>query len=50
MVAIGGATLRPIGVDVNPITRERIICQQLYKRVLAVLATVGLYERSGGWL
>jgi glutaminase len=43
-----GATLADGGV--NPITGERAIEKRHCKRVLAVLATAGLYERSGDWL
>ena len=43
-----GATLADGGV--NPITKERVIEADRCKRVLAVLATAGLYEQSGDWL
>ena len=43
-----GATLADGGV--NPVTGERVIEARNCKRVLAVLATAGLYERSGEWL
>ena len=43
-----GATLADGGV--NPITGERVIDAGICQRVLAVLATAGLYERSGDWL
>src|ERR1700677_1082338 len=43
-----GATLADGGV--NPFTGERAIDTSHCKRVLAVLATSGLYERSGDWL
>ena len=43
-----GATLADGGV--NPITGERAIGAGSCRRVLAVLATSGLYERSGDWL
>jgi glutaminase len=51
-------TARDLGVmaatfadgGVNPITGERVISADNCKRVLAVLATAGLYERSGDWL
>lgn len=47
-LAVMGATLADGGV--NPITNERVIDAPHCKRVLAVLATAGLYERSGDWL
>ncbi len=47
-LAVMGATLADGGV--NPITREQVIEARHCKRVLAVLATAGLYERSGDWL
>jgi glutaminase len=47
-LAMMGATLADGGV--NPITKERVIDADCCKRVLAVLATAGLYEQSGDWL
>jgi glutaminase len=47
-LAVMGATLADGGV--NPITGERAIETRHCRRVLAVLATSGLYERSGEWL
>jgi glutaminase len=47
-LAMMGATLADGGV--NPITKERVIDADRCKRVLAVLATAGLYEQSGDWL
>lgn len=47
-LAVMGATLADGGV--NPITKERVIDRAHCKRVLAVLATAGLYELSGDWL
>ena len=47
-LAVMGATLADGGV--NPLTRERVIDPPVAKRVLAALATAGLYERSGDWL
>jgi glutaminase len=47
-LAVMGATLADGGV--NPRTRERIIDASGCQRVLAVLATAGLYEQSGDWL
>ncbi|WP_426574650.1 glutaminase A [Aquihabitans sp. McL0605] len=47
-LAVMGATLADGGI--NPITGEQAIEPRHCKRVLAVLATAGLYERSGEWL
>ncbi len=47
-LAVMGATLADGGV--NPETKERVIDPVNCKRVLALLATAGLYERSGDWL
>jgi len=47
-LAVMGATLADGGV--NPITKQRVIDAAHCKRVLAVLATAGLYELSGDWL
>jgi glutaminase len=47
-LAIMGATLADGGM--NPLTGERAIASSNCKRVLAVLATSGLYEHSGEWL
>lgn len=47
-LAVMGATLADGGV--NPITKERVIDADRCKRVLAALATSGLYEESGDWL
>jgi len=47
-LAVMGATLADGGV--NPVTRERVVDPLVCKRVLAALATAGLYERSGDWL
>ena len=35
---------------VNPMTGERVIVAGVCRRVLAVMATAGLYELSGDWL
>ncbi len=43
-----GATLANGGV--NPTTGERVISAGTSRRVLAVMATAGLYEHSGDWL
>ncbi|RAI59211.1 glutaminase A [Roseicella frigidaeris] len=47
-LAVMGATLADGGV--NPLTRERVLDADRCKRVLAVMATAGLYEQSGDWL
>jgi glutaminase len=47
-LAVMGATLADGGV--NPLTGERAVSSECSRRVLAVLATSGLYERSGDWL
>jgi glutaminase len=47
-LAVMGATLADGGV--NPLTRRRAVSPECSRRVLAVLATAGLYERSGDWL
>jgi glutaminase len=47
-LAVMGATLANGGV--NPVTGEQAIDTSHCKRVLAVLATAGLYEHSGEWL
>jgi glutaminase len=47
-LAVMGATLADGGV--NPLTGRRVLDDDHCSRVLAVLATAGLYERSGDWL
>jgi glutaminase len=47
-LAVMAATLANGGV--NPQTQERVIAQGVCRRVLAVMATAGLYELSGDWL
>ncbi len=47
-LAVMGATLADGGI--NPITLERVIDARHCRRVLAALATAGLYELSGDWL
>ncbi len=47
-LAVMAATLADGGL--NPVTKERVIDPLNCKRVLAILATAGLYERSGDWL
>jgi glutaminase len=47
-LAVMGATLADGGV--NPLTKERVIDQQVCRFTLAVMTTAGLYETSGDWL
>ena len=47
-LAVMGAALADGGV--NPITRQRVIEAESCKFALAVMATAGLYEKSGDWL
>src|SRR4051794_40529694 len=47
-LAVMAATLSNGGV--NPMTGERVIVPGVCRRVLAVMATAGLYELSGDWL
>ena len=47
-LAVMAATLSNGGV--NPQTQERVIARGVCRRVLAVMATAGLYELSGDWL
>lgn len=47
-LAVMAATLADGGL--NPITREQVVDAATCSRVLAVLATAGLYERTGDWL
>ena len=47
-LAAMGATLADGGV--NPLTGEQVVSAETARRVLSVMATAGLYERSGDWL
>lgn len=47
-LAVMGATLANGGV--NPVTRERVVSEAVVPRVLAVMATAGLYETTGEWM
>jgi glutaminase len=47
-LAVMGATLADGGV--NPMTKGRVVDAERCKRVLAALATAGMYEQSGDWL
>lgn len=47
-LAIMGATLADGGV--NPVTDQRVVSAQACRDTLSVLASAGMYERSGTWL
>ncbi|CFQ51847.1 glutaminase [Yersinia frederiksenii] len=47
-LAVMGATLADGGV--NPLTRERVVDNDVCHYALAVMVTAGLYETSGEWL
>lgn len=47
-LAVMGATLADGGV--NPVTGERVVSAETARDTLAVLASCGMYERSGEWL
>lgn len=47
-LAVMGATLADGGV--NPITKEQVVDVDICRDTLSVMATSGLYERSGEWL
>lgn len=47
-LAIMGATLADGGV--NPVTRERVVAEEVCRDTLSVMASTGMYERSGEWL
>lgn len=47
-IAVMGATLAHGGV--TPITGEQVVSAEVSRDTLSVLASCGLYERSGGWL
>ncbi|MFZ4893830.1 glutaminase A [Plantibacter sp. Mn2098] len=47
-LAVMGATLADGGV--NPVTGERVVSPEVCRDTLAVMASTGLYERSGEWL
>jgi glutaminase len=47
-LAVMAATLANGGV--NPVTGEQVVAAGVCRRVLAVMATAGLYELSGDWL
>ncbi|MBS0558544.1 MAG: glutaminase A [Proteobacteria bacterium] len=47
-LAVMGATLADGGV--NPVTGLRVLYPDRCRRILAVMATAGLYEQSGDWL
>ncbi|GMA34070.1 glutaminase [Demequina litorisediminis] len=47
-IAVMGATLADGGV--NPVTGEAVVAAQVCRDVLAIMASAGMYERSGQWL
>ncbi|MCD5346809.1 glutaminase A [Agromyces sp. H3Y2-19a] len=47
-LAVMGATLADGGV--NPVTGERVVSAETARDTLALLASCGMYERSGEWL
>jgi glutaminase len=47
-LAVMGATLADGGV--NPVTGQRVVSADVCRDTLAVVASTGLYERSGEWL
>ncbi|MFV0287710.1 MAG: glutaminase A [Demequina sp.] len=47
-IAVMGATLADGGV--NPVTGETVVGAQVCRDVLAIMASAGMYERSGQWL
>lgn len=47
-LAVMGATLADGGV--NPVTGDRVVSAQAARDTLSVLASCGMYERSGEWL
>ncbi|XUK61376.1 Glutaminase [Plantibacter sp. RU18] len=47
-LAIMGATLADGGI--NPVTGEQVVSPEVCRDTLAVMASTGLYERSGEWL
>lgn len=47
-LAVMGATLADGGV--NPVTGDRVVSADVCRDTLAVVASTGLYERSGEWL
>ncbi|WP_324613191.1 glutaminase A [Agromyces kandeliae] len=46
-LAIMGATLANGGM--NPITRDRVVGERAARDTLSVMATCGMYDRSGAW-
>ena len=47
-LAVMGATLADGGV--NPLTGEQVVSAEVSRDTLSVLASCGMYERSGEWL
>jgi glutaminase len=46
-LAIMGATLANHGV--NPLTKKRVVKEEIVDEVLAVMLTAGFYDESGQW-
>jgi glutaminase len=46
-LAVMGATLANGGV--NPVTRKRVVREEIVDEVLAVMLTAGFYDESGRW-
>lgn len=47
-LATAAATIAAGGV--NPLTHKRVFRSELTPRIVALMATVGFYERTGDWL
>ena len=53
-----GVTARDLGImagtlanlGVNPVTKKSVVKEELVPRILAVMATTGLYDSTGTWL
>ncbi|WP_430869010.1 glutaminase A [Demequina aurantiaca] len=47
-LAVMGSTLANGGV--NPVTKDQVVSAEVCRDVLAIMATTGMYQRSGEWL
>lgn len=47
-LAVMAVTLATGGI--NPITRERVVSDEVARQVLAVMATCGMYDAAGDWM
>lgn len=47
-LAVMGATLANHGV--NPVTKQRVIDAEYTPKIMAIMATAGLYDNAGDWL